>query len=326
MRFVDIKEPGDVSGMVIGDTEIPQLGAGDVLIKVAYAGVNRPDVIQRLGLYPPPPGASPILGLEVSGVVAGVGSEVDKYRLGDEVCALTNGGGYAEYVTAAQGQCLPKPAGLSLAEAAALPETCFTVWANLFDRGRLQAGDTALIHGGGSGIGTTAIQMAKGMGATVFVTASSEQKCRACLDLGADAAIDYSSEDFVERVMALSNHHGADVILDMVGGDYIERNMQVAAVEGRIVNIAYLRGPQVQVNFMPVMLKRLTMTGSTLRPQSAQAKASIGASLEANIWPLIAAGKIKPVMAAEFPLERAAEAHSLMESNTVIGKIVLAVG
>jgi len=325
MRFVDIKEPGDVSGMVIGDTKIPSIGAEEVLIKVAYAGVNRPDVIQRLGLYPPPPGASPILGLEVSGVVAAVGGDVDQYQVGDEVCALTNGGGYAEYVSAPQGQCLPKPAGLSLAEAAALPETCFTVWTNLFARGGLQAGEVALIHGGGSGIGTTAIQMAKGMGATVIVTASSEEKCQACLELGADAAIDYNREDFVERVMALSDNHGADVILDMVGGDYIERNMAVAAVEGRIVNIAYLRGPQAQVNFMPVMLKRLTLTGSTLRPQSAEAKAAIGASLQANIWPLIAAGQIKPALAAQFALEQVAEAHSLMESNSVIGKIVLAV-
>jgi len=195
MRFVDIKEPGEVSGMVIADTEIPSIGAGEVLIKVAYAGVNRPDVIQRLGLYPPPPGASPILGLEVSGVVAEVGGDVDQYRVGDEVCALTNGGGYAEYVSAPQGQCLPKPEKLSLAEAAALPETCFTVWTNLFDRGGLQAGEVVLIHGGGSGIGTTAIQMAKGMGATVIVTVSSEEKCQACLSLGADAAIDYSRED-----------------------------------------------------------------------------------------------------------------------------------
>lgn len=323
MRFVDIREPGDASVMVVGNTDTPQIKEDEVLIKVAFAGVNRPDVIQRMGLYPPPPGASPILGLEVSGIIVEVGSAVSRFKVGDEVCSLTNGGGYAEYVSAPQGQCLPKPEGLSLAEAAALPETCFTVWTNVFDRGGLKAGETLLVHGGASGIGTTAIQMATAMGCKVIATASTDEKCKACIDVGAESAINYNKEDFVEVVNQITNGHGADVILDMVGGDYIERNLQAAAIEGRIVNIAFLRGPQAEVNFMPVMLKRLTMTGSTLRPQSPEAKARIANSLEKNIWPLIAVGKIKPLMAGEFIMDKACDAHSLMESNGLIGKVVL---
>ncbi len=323
MRYVAIKTPGDATVMSVGNTAAPHPKDDEVLISVAFAGVNRPDVIQRMGLYPPPPGASPILGLEVSGVVAEVGSAVTKFKVGDEVCALTNGGGYAQQVCAPQGQCLPKPEGLSMAEAAALPETCFTVWANVFDRGGLKAGEVLLVHGGASGIGTTAIQMAAAMGATVIATASNDHKCSVCIELGAVAAINYNDEDFVERVKVLTDGHGADVILDMVGGDYIERNIAVAAVDGRIVNIAYLRGPQANVNFMPIMLKRLTMTGSTLRPQSQDAKSKIADRLKANVWPLISSGKVKPRMAAEFSVDDVADAHVLMESNELVGKVVL---
>lgn len=323
MRYVNINQPGDVSGMAIENGDAPTPAAGEVLIDVAYAGVNRPDVIQRQGNYPPPPGASPIMGLEVSGRVLAVGGEVTGLREGDRICALTNGGGYAERVCAPAGQCLPVPDGLSLAQAAALPETCFTVWANVFERGRLQAGEWLLVHGGASGIGTTAIQMARAMGARVIATASSTRKCEACLALGAEAAINYASEDFVERVDAITEGHGADVILDMVGGDYIPRNIKAAAIEGRIVNIAFLRGPRQEVNFMPVMIKRLTLTGSTLRPRSAADKAAIAGQLRLQIWPHIEAGRIRPLLAQEFPLEEVAAAHELMESNRLVGKIVL---
>lgn len=323
MRYIAMREPGDAAVLYVDTTEAPRPGAYEILIEVAYAGVNRPDVLQRQGAYPPPPGASPILGLEVSGTVLEVGSDVTSFAVGDAVCALTNGGAYAEQVVVDAGQCLPVPKGLTLAEAAALPETCFTVWSNVFDRGALQRGETLLVHGGASGIGTTAIQMAKALGATVIATASSAEKCQRCKELGADLVINYREQDFVPLIKDFTRQRGVDVILDMVGGDYINRNIQVAAMDGRIVSIAFLRGPKAEVNFMPVMLKRLTLTGATLRPQSAEVKAQIAASLRQVVWPLIEAGAVRPQLAAVFSLFEAALAHQLMESNTLIGKVVL---
>jgi NADPH2:quinone reductase len=323
MRYIAMRETGDATVLYVDTTEAPRPSAGEVLIDVAYAGVNRPDVFQRLGAYPPPLGASPILGLEVSGTVIEVGSGVSDLAVGDPVCALTNGGAYAEQVVVDAKQCLPVPKGLSLAEAAALPETCFTVWSNVFDRGALQLGETLLVHGGASGIGTTAIQMAKALGATVIATASSEEKCQKCRQLGADLVINYREQDFVPLVKEFTQQRGVDVTLDMVGGDYLNRNIQVAAMDGRIVSIAFLRGPKAEVNFMPVMLKRLTLTGSTLRPQSAQVKAQIAANLRQRVWPQIESGAIQPQLAAVFSLFEAVAAHQLMESNTLIGKIVL---
>ncbi|MCX2830235.1 NAD(P)H-quinone oxidoreductase [Microbulbifer thermotolerans] len=323
MRFIDLPEYGGPEVLQLSEGEKPRPAAGEVLIKVAAAGVNRPDIVQRKGLYPPPPGASPIPGLEVAGEVVAVGEGAARWHVGDRVCALTNGGGYADYVTVPAGQCLPVPQGLSPVEAAALPETFFTVWSNVFDRGRLQAGEVFLVHGGSSGIGSTAIQLASQFGARVFATAGSDDKCRACESLGAERAINYRAEDFVEVVRAATDERGADVILDMVGGDYIARNMKAAAMDGRIVNIAYLQGAKVQVNMLPVMLKRLILTGSTLRPRSAEEKAAIAQALEEKVWPLIEKGKIRPQVYATFPLPEAAEAHRLMESGAHVGKIVL---
>ncbi|MBR9910966.1 MAG: NAD(P)H-quinone oxidoreductase [Gammaproteobacteria bacterium] len=323
MRYVNISKPGDISVLSVETTEAPVPRENEVLIDVAYAGVNRPDIFQRLGSYPVPAGASPIMGLEVSGRVAAIGSGVTRFQVGDQVCALTNGGGYAERVCAAETQCLPVPAGLTMAEAAALPETCFTVWSNVFDRGRLQPGEWLLVHGGASGIGTTAIQMARALGARVIATASSDEKCQVCLDLGAEVAINYRQQDFVEQVRAVTDGHGADVILDMVGGDYIPRNIEVAAQDGRIVSIAFLRGAKVEVNFSLMMAKRLVLTGSTLRPQSTAQKAAIASQLQERVWPLIEAGAIRPLIAREYPLQEVAEAHKLMESNQLVGKIVL---
>lgn len=326
MRYIDITEFGGPEVLQLRETDEPRARPGEVLIRVAAAGVNRPDIVQRQGRYPAPPGASPIPGLEVAGTIGAVGEGVGQWQLGDRVCALTNGGGYAEAVAVPAGQCLPLPAGLSPLQAAALPETCFTVWSNVFARGALCAGESLLVHGGSSGIGTTAIQMAAALGARVFATAGSEAKCRACTDLGAQLAVDYRREDFVEKLRQATDGKGVDLILDMVGGDYIARNIDIAAVDGRIVNIAFLQGAKVELNLLPVMLKRLTLTGSTLRPQSAAAKAAIAASLRAEIWPLIEQGKIKPVIAADYALADAAEAHRLMESSEHIGKIVLRVG
>ncbi|WKT61761.1 NAD(P)H-quinone oxidoreductase [Microbulbifer thermotolerans] len=323
MRFIDLPEYGGPEVLQLSEGEKPRPAVGEVLIKVAAAGVNRPDIVQRKGLYPPPPGASPIPGLEVAGEVVAVGEGAARWHVGDRVCALTNGGGYADYVTVPAGQCLPVPQGLAPVEAAALPETFFTVWSNVFDRGRLQAGEVFLVHGGSSGIGTTAIQLASQFGARVFATAGSDEKCRACESLGAERAINYRAEDFVEVVRAATDERGADVILDMVGGDYIARNMKAAAMDGRIVNIAYLQGAKVQVNMLPVMLKRLILTGSTLRPRSAEEKAAIAQALEEKVWPLIEKGKIRPQVYATFPLPEAAEAHRLMESGAHVGKIVL---
>ena len=292
-----------------------------MLIKVAYAGINRPDIFQRKGLYPPPPGASTIMGLEVSGQVIGLGDGVDQWQIGDQVCALCNGGGYAEQVAVPAGQCLPVPTSLTMVEAAALPETCFTVWTNVFQRCQLQAGESLLVHGGASGIGTTAIQMAKALGCTVYATVGSAEKVAACQALGADQVWNYQQQDFVEQVSNATQKRGVDVILDMVGGDYFQKNIDAAAKDGRIVNIAFLRGSKAEVDFRNVMLKRLQLTGSTLRPQSDEAKQAIALQLQQQVWPQIVEGKMKPLIAAEFELSEVGQAHELMESNTLIGKI-----
>jgi NADPH2:quinone reductase len=325
MKYIDITEPGGPEVLQLQQGPTPEAAAGELLIKVEAAGVNRPDVIQRMGLYPAPPGASPIPGLEVAGTVAAIGAGVAGWNIGDQVCGLANGGGYAEYVAIPAGQCLPIPKGLSMVEAAALPETCFTVWTNVFDRAALKAGETLLIHGGAGGIGTTAIQMAVAMGATVYATAGDAEKCQACEALGVKRAINYREEDFVEVLKADTDKRGVDVILDMVGGEYLQRNINVAAQDGRIVNIAYLQGSVAEVNFMPVMLKRLTLSGSTLRPRSAEVKRAIADNLRLHIWPAIEAGKVKPLIDATFPLANATDAHSKMESGELIGKIVLTI-
>jgi len=323
MTYIDIAEPGGPEVLRPATGPLPTPGPGEVLVKVAAAGVNRPDVLQRKGGYPPPPGASPVPGLEIAGVVAASGPETNRYKVGDRVTALVPGGGYAEFCTVAEANALPVPRGLSMVEAAGIPETFFTVWTNVFDRGQLKAGEVFLVHGGSSGIGTTAIQIASRLGARVFATAGSAEKCAACEKLGAERGINYREEDFVEVVRSATEKKGADVILDMVGGDYIERNIKVAARDGRIVNIAYLNGSKATVDFMPVMLKRLTLTGSTLRIRPVAEKAVIAQALEARVWPLIEAGKIRPEIFKTFPLEEAAEAHRLMETSQHIGKIVL---
>lgn len=324
MKFVTNNEPGGAEVLYLSEREAPIVNADEVLINVAAAGVNRPDVMQRMGLYPPPPGASDILGLEVAGTITEVGSEVQQWSVGDQVCALCNGGGYAELVNVPADQCLPVPKGLDMVQAASLPETLFTVWSNVFDRGGLQTGENFLVHGGTSGIGVAAIQMAKALGATVFTTAGSDEKCQACIDLGADFAINYNTTDFVEQVQLLTAQRGIDVTLDMVGGDYIDRNLQVAAMDGRVVNIAFQKGFNNQVNFLPIMLKRLSLTGSTLRPQSGEVKAAIAQSLRENIWPKIEQGAIRPVIDQVLSLANAADAHARMESSQHIGKIMLA--
>lgn len=325
MRYIDHGEGGPPSVMRIAQTTVPTPAPDEVLIQVAYAGVNRPEVAQRQGLYPPPPGASPILGLEVSGHIAAVGAGVRSWQVGDAVCALVNGGGYAEFVTAPQGQVLPVPKGLSLAEAAALPENHFTVWSNVFERGRLQAGESLLVHGGSSGIGLAAIQVAHARGAKVYTTVGNADKAKACLQAGADAAIDYRQEDFVARIKELTGGRGVDVILDMVGGDYVARNLRSLAMEGRLVQIAFMQGSKVEVDLMHVMLRRLTLTGSTLRPKSAQEKAAIAASLREHVWPLVEAGQVRVVMHAVYDLADVARAHEEMEASRHIGKLVLRV-
>jgi len=325
MRFINISEHGGPEVMEIKEGETPDPGKGEVLIRVHAAGVNRPDVMQRQGLYAPPRGASPILGLEVSGEVVATGNDVSAWSVADRVCALTNGGGYAEYVAVPAGQCLPVPAGLPVEEAAALPETFFTVWANVFDRAGLKPGESFLVHGGSSGIGTAAIQMAKSLGSKVFTTAGSAEKCAACQSLGADVAVNYTEQDYVKVLKEATDGQGVDVILDMVGGDYVARNLELAAVDGRIASISFLRGSQVEIDMMQILRKRLTVTGSTLRPRSAEAKAGIAENLRAQIWPLIESGEIKPLIAARFPLADVVESHKLMESSKHIGKIILMV-
>jgi putative PIG3 family NAD(P)H quinone oxidoreductase len=321
MRAIEISKPGGPEVLVPCERPMPEPGPGEVLIKVAFAGVNRPDALQRAGAYDPPPGASDLPGLEASGVVEKVGPGVS-LKPGERVCALLPGGGYAEYVVTPAAHCLPVPDGFSMREAAALPETFFTVWSNVFMRGGLKAGEKFLVHGGSSGIGTVAIQLAKAFGARVFTTAGSGEKCRACLDLGAERAINYRDEDFVK---ALKDEGGMDLILDMVGGDYIPRNINALAVDGRLVHIAFLQGPKAEVNFALVMVKRLTITGSTLRPQSDAAKAEIAEQLRETVWPRLGKGRIAPVMDSTFAFEKASEAHARMESSAHIGKIMLEV-
>ena len=323
MTYIRIDRPGPPEVLVADRMAVPQPGPGEVLIKVAAAGVNRPDVLQRQGGYPPPPGASDVPGLEVAGQVAALGPGGARWQLGEPVMALVSSGGYAEYCTAPAPQVLPVPAGLSLTEAGAVPETYFTVWTNVFDRGRLASGESFLVHGGSSGIGTTAIQLAHAFGATVLATVGGPDKQRACSELGAARAIDYRREDFVEVVRAETGGRGVDLILDMVGGSYVERNLRALAVEGRLVQIAWLEGAKVQANFTQLMLKRLTWTGSTLRPRSVEQKGEIARALEAKVLPLLAQGKVRPLVHATFPLAEAAKAHALMESSAHIGKIVL---
>jgi NADPH2:quinone reductase len=325
MRIIAAQGAGGPEVLGVTQGPVPQPQAGEVLIKVAYAGVNRPDVMQRRGLYPPPPGASPIIGLEIAGHIAARGAGVTGLEEGDAVCALVAGGGYAEYCTAPAPQCLPVPKSLTLCEAAALPETFFTVWTNVFDRGRLAPGETLLVHGGTSGIGTTAIQLAHAFGARVLATAGSDEKCAFCKTLGAEAAINYHHEDFVARARQMTGGKGVDLILDMVGGAYLQRNLRALALDGRLVQIAFQDGSEIRVDLLPIMVKRLTLTGSTLRPRSVAEKGAIAAALKDKVWPLLEAGRVKPVIHKVFPLAEAAAAHRLMESSAHIGKIVLAV-
>jgi putative PIG3 family NAD(P)H quinone oxidoreductase len=326
MKAVEITSPGGPGVLKATKRTIPSPGPGEVLIAVRAAGVNRPDVFQRQGRYDPPPGASDIPGLEVAGRVLAAAPDVTSPKIGEEVCALVAGGGYAEFCAAPAVQCLPIPSGLSAVEAAGLPETFFTVWSNVFDRGRLAPGETILIHGGSSGIGTTAIQLAKAFGARVIVTAGSAEKCRACEALGADRAINYREEDFVAAVGETTGGKGLDLVLDMVGGDYIPRSLSCLAMDGRHVSIAFLRGSKVELDFNAVMRKRLTLTGSTLRPRPVADKAAIAEKLRVQVWPKLADGSIRPLVHATFPLDEAAKAHALMESSEHIGKIVLTVG
>ncbi len=323
MLAIAISQPGGPEMLRPERRPVPAAGQGEIVVKVAAAGVNRPDVMQRAGDYPPPPGASDIPGLEIAGEVVERGPGADRFAPGDKVCALVAGGGYGEFCAVHQDNALPVPDGLTLVEAAALPETFFTVWTNVFERGGLSRGESFLVHGGTSGIGTTAIMLAKAFGAQVIATAGSAQKCQACLELGADVAIDYRTQDFVAQTKAATGGRGVDLILDMVGGDYVERNFEAAAVGGRIVQIAFQRGAKATLDCRRLMLKRLTWTGSTLRSRSVAEKASIARALERDVWPLIGEGRIKPVIHATFPLNEAAQAHTLMESGTHIGKIVL---
>ena len=325
MKYIDHGSGGSPDVMVLKDGPMPEVGAGEVLIKVAYAGVNRPDVLQRSGRYPPPADASPHIGLEVAGEIAAVGQGVDEWKKGDPVCALTNGGGYAEFATAPAGQVLPVPEGLGMVQAAALPENYFTVWANVIEGGRLKSGETALIHGGTSGIGITAIQMAKAWGARAFCTVGTPEKVAAAREVGADAAINYRSQDFVTEISKLTEGRGVNMILDMVGGSYIERNLRCLALAGRLVQIAFLQPSRVEVDWMPLMLKRLTFTGSTLRPRSSAEKARLAGELRSHIWPLLEQKKMAPVIYREFALADAAGAHRLMETSEHIGKIMLKV-
>lgn len=325
MRAVEITAPGKPEVLVECSRPVPQAAAGEVLIKVAAAGINRPDILQRQGNYAPPPGATDIPGLEVAGEIIAVASDVTQWKIGDKVCALVAGGGYAEYCVAPAVQCLPIPEGLSMVEAAALPETFFTVWSNVFDRAKLSAGETFMVQGGSSGIGTTAIQLACAMGHRVFATAGSDDKCAACEKLGAEKAVNYKTQDFVEEIKKLTNGKGVDVILDMVAGDYIPREVKCLADDGRLVLIAFLRGPLAQMDFKDVLMRRLTITGSTLRPRPTAFKGAIAQNLRDKVWPLIEAGKIKPVMHSTFAFKDAAKAHALMESSEHIGKIVLTV-
>ena len=325
MTAVAISTPGGPDVLKPVEMPTPKPGAGQVLVKVAAAGVNRPDVQQRIGAYPPPPGHSTLPGLEIAGEVAETGPDVTRWRVGDKVCALVNGGGYAQYCIAEETAALPIPPGLDMIQAGAVPETFFTVWNNVFERGKLQSGEWFMVHGGSSGIGTTAIQLAKAFGAKVLATAGSADKCQACLDLGADKAINYKTEDFVAMCKEATGGKGVDVTLDMVGGDYTDKNIIAAAEDGRIVQIATLGGADVKFNISRLMVKRVTLTGSTLRPRTRAVKAGFARALEEKVWPLFAAGKIKVVMDSTFPLAQAADAHRRLETSQHVGKIVLTV-
>jgi NADPH2:quinone reductase len=323
MTAIAIRSPGGPEMLVPQERPVPRPGPHEVLVKVAAAGVNRPDVMQRKGLYPPPPGATDIPGLEIAGEVVGLGPDVTRWKTGDKVMALVIGGGYAQFCPVHESHALPIPENLSAVEAAAIPETFFTVWHNVFERGGLEAGENLLVHGGSSGIGTAAIQLAKARGARVIATAGTAEKCQACLRLGADVAVNYKQEDFVAATKAATQGRGADVILDMVGGDYIERNYEAAAVEGRVVQIAFAGSPKAMVDFRRIMLKRLTHTGSTLRARAVEDKGAIARAVEEHVLPLIAAGRVKPIIDSKFALDQAAQAHARMESSVHIGKIVL---
>ena len=319
---IEITEPGAPEVLQAAARTVPQPAEKEVLIQVAAAGINRPDVFQRMGFYPPPPGVTDIPGLEVSGTVLAIGTEVSSWSVGDQVCALLAGGGYAEYAVAEESLCLPVPEGFSLTDAAALPETCFTVWHNLFERAQLKAGEWLLVHGGSSGIGTTAIQMASALGVNVIATAGNDAKCAVCEELGAVKAINYNQQDFVAACKGLTGE-GANVVLDMVGGDYVQQNFAACAPRARIVNIAFLRGSKVEVDLLPLMLKQLVLTGSTLRAQPLDDKARIAAGVKKQVWPLITQGKFKPIIDSRFPLAEASQGHALMETNQHIGKILL---
>jgi NADPH2:quinone reductase len=325
MIAIEISRAGGPEVLTPVERPMPEPGSGEVLIRVAAAGVNRPDVMQRRGVYPPPPGASDIPGLEVAGSVEHVGAGVTEWRGGDRVCALVTGGGYAEYCVAPAAQCLPLPDGLDPVQAAAIPETFFTVWTNVFDRGALQAGEAALFHGGSSGIGTTAIQLAAARGARVFATAGSDEKCRACEGLGATRAINYRSEDFVVALKDLTGGRGVDLILDIIGADYLDRNLRALAVDGRLVQIGLMGGSEATLDLRRVLGSRLTITGSTLRPRSVEEKGAIAAALHREVWPLLESGRVKPIVYRTFPLTQASDAHRLMESSEHVGKIVLTV-
>jgi NADPH:quinone reductase len=325
MKYIDHGQGGPASCMQVKQGDLPQLKSGEVLIEVAYAGVNRPDILQRAGAYPPPAGASPVLGLEIAGKIVAQADDVQEWKINDSVCALTPGGGYAEYCAAPASNCLPVPKGLSLAEAAALPENYFTVWTNVFDRGRLRAGESFLVHGGAGGIGITAIQLAKAFGATVYTTVNGSDKIDAVKKLGADAAIDYKKQDWAEEIRKLTGKKGVNCILDMVGGSYIEKNLQLLKPNGRLVQIAFLQGSKVDLDCMPILTRSLTFTGSTLRPRSVEEKATIAQALLKNIWPLLEAKKVGTLIHAVYPLHEAQKAHELMESSAHIGKIVLKV-
>ncbi len=325
MRLIDIARPGGPEVLVPSNGPVPVPGAGEVLIHVQAAGVNRADTLQRAGRYPLRPGVSNVLGLEVSGTIVSLGSGTTRWKVGDSVCALLTGGGYAEYAVAPEVQCLPFPAGLTAIEAASLPETFFTVWLDVFDFGALKAGETLLVHGGSSGIGITAIQLAHALGSPVFVTAGSDAKCDACRKLGATEAINYRTQDFETEIQRLTERRGVDVILDMVGGSYTPKNLRILAKDGRLVHIHYFEGPKTEIDLSLIVSRHLTITGSGLRPQSVEKKAAIARALEQTAWPLISSGRIKPVIDRVFPLEQAADAHRLMESSAHIGKIVLEV-
>ncbi|MSQ64608.1 MAG: NAD(P)H-quinone oxidoreductase [Betaproteobacteria bacterium] len=325
MRCVEISKPGGPEVLVAAERPAPSPKGDEILVKVAAAGVNRPDVLQRMGKYPVPPGASDLPGLEIAGEVFALASSVTKFKIGDKVCALVSGGGYAEYCAAPEAQALPVPKGLSPLEAASLPETCFTVWSNVYDRGRLAPGESLLVQGGSSGIGVTAIQMAAAMGNRVFATAGSDEKCAACVKLGAEKAINYRTQDFLEEIKAATGGKGVNVILDMVGGNYVPKELKCLADDGRLVFIAMLGGSKTELDINEVMRRRLVVTGSTLRPRPIEFKGAIARRLKEVIWPLIEAGKIKPVIFKTFPLAQASEAHKLMESSQHIGKIVLEV-